>query len=142
MLPDQGLNALDLNTLDIDVRVGRACQRHQEHFLEQLILGFLADIRAAENIQYVAEICNSHLFLTCILVPAEAPPAGRGRVYTPQRGGFIAVRRDSPEAAAGGCQRQYESERQSHSKGPKRNRDSHQGARNSCPPITAATRAC
>jgi hypothetical protein len=63
VLLDDFLNTLDLDRLDIDIRVGRPREGHKEYFLEQLVLLVFVDVRAAEDIQYVFEICECHYVL-------------------------------------------------------------------------------
>ncbi len=78
------LDPFDLDRLDIDVRIGRPCEGHQEYFLEQLVLLVFVDVRAAEDIQYVLEICECHYVLSpgFLIVRIRLPHGRQEPEYT------------------------------------------------------------
>jgi hypothetical protein len=65
MLPPDLAYPVDFGVLDVDVGIRRPRQRHQQHFLEQLLLLGLAHVTATEDFQYTCQICDCHWGLTC-----------------------------------------------------------------------------
>jgi hypothetical protein len=100
MLLENFLDSVDLDRLDINVGVRRPGQRHQQHFLEQLVTLNLLDVRAAKNIQYVLEICDCHWFLTLgsSYSTAVAASLASAKVYTALAAGIIVTAWSRPQA--------------------------------------------